>query len=204
MRFPDANGDGTVDPLTEAAVWWQAVDSQIWRVAAASDGSVYAAETETPDRILRLVDADASGTVDPLDPAETQTVWSDVGASVDISNPRSLAMDRQPTLQANALPQVGQPWDLIVLATAGDLAVVYWSAATVAPIPFAPFGELELDLAPGHFGFLFQGLLPENGPLFVSLPVPNDPGFAGATIALQGVAGKAARQIGRASCRERV
>ncbi|HKX46695.1 MAG TPA: hypothetical protein VJP77_08320, partial [Planctomycetota bacterium] len=190
-RFRDADGDQTVDPLTEATVWWQAAgDSFLWRLAAASDGSVYAVETETPDRVLRLLDADGSGTVDPLDPAETQVAWSDVGALVDISNPRSLAMDRQPTLQANAAPQVGQPWDLLVLGTAGDIAVVYWSAATVAPIPFAPFGELELDVTPGLSGFLFQGVLPEAGPLSVALPVPADPGFAGATVALQGIAGK--------------
>ncbi|HKX45424.1 MAG TPA: hypothetical protein VJP77_01865 [Planctomycetota bacterium] len=191
-RARDDDGDGVVDPATEAVAWWTPGigSTHIWKVAAAADGSVWACEDQTPNRILRFVDADGSGAIEA---DEVQAVYSDPPVPFQSSMPRSLAHDRQPTLRADAPPQVGQDWTLELLATAGDMAIVAWSGGTVAPIPLLPYGYLELDLTPGQWGRKVFGVVPEFAPLTNTLPVPDEPSLAGASITLQGLVGKPAR-----------
>ncbi|MEM9379340.1 MAG: hypothetical protein AAGB93_05260 [Planctomycetota bacterium] len=65
-RLVDANMDGVIDPATEANPFWSVgVPSTIWDIDVASDGSLYVAEDQTPDRLFRLVDANADGSIDP-------------------------------------------------------------------------------------------------------------------------------------------
>lgn len=64
-RLTDTNLDGVIDPGTEANLFWSAAGaSTIWDIDVAADGSLYVAEDQTPDRVLRFVDANADGTID--------------------------------------------------------------------------------------------------------------------------------------------
>jgi sugar lactone lactonase YvrE len=190
-RFRDVDGNGTIDPLTESVAWWTAAgDTNIWRLAAASDGSLLAAETQTPDRILRLVDLDQNGVVDPL--TETFVLWSDTLGGPDIGNPRSLALARQPTVDVDVAPSIGTVTQINTFANTADAALVYYSAATLPPFPLPPFGFLQLDPTAG-FGLLLSGTVPPFGPLQTFLPIPNDPVLVGAALHLQGIAGKLSR-----------
>jgi len=191
-RFRDDNNDKVIDNLTEAVQWWTSPGtSLIWRVAAASDGSIYAAESQTPDSILRFFDADASGTIDPL--TEVETVWSDLVSAIDIVNPRSIALDRKPTVLIGATTSISSPFVINTFATEGDIALLYWSSATVEPLGVAPFGFLELNLTPGLSGLLSAGTVPFFGPFSVGAPALNLPGLVGLTFHLQALCGKPAR-----------
>ena len=65
-RLVDANLDGVIDPTTESNLFWSAgVQSTIWDIDVAPDGSLYVAEDQTPDRVLRLFDANLDGSIDP-------------------------------------------------------------------------------------------------------------------------------------------
>lgn len=191
-RFRDDNNDKVIDNATEAVQWWTAPGSSlIWRVAAASDGSIYAAESQTPDSILRFFDADANGVIDPL--TEVEAVWSDLVSDIDIVNPRSIALDRKPTVAIGATTSISSPFVINTFATQGDIALLYWSAATVAPIGIAPFGFLELNTTPGLSGLLAVGTVPFFGPTSVNAPALNLPGLVGLSFYLQAVCGKPAR-----------
>lgn len=191
-RFRDENGDHVIDPSTEATVWWQAPGaSNIWRVAAASDGSVYAAESQAPDRILRLVDANQDGVVDPV--TETIDVWSDLVAPVDIDNPRTLAFERWPTVLPLPGASVSAPFTVQTYATELDTVLLYWSLLPSAPVPLPPIGVLGIDMTPGISGFLAAGVVPSFGPFTVTVPALNQPGLVGATVYFQALVGKPAR-----------
>ncbi|QDU69401.1 hypothetical protein [Engelhardtia mirabilis] len=187
-RFRDDNFDGSIDASTEASIWWQTTDSSlIWRLAAASDGSVLAAESQSPDRILRLVDTDGSGSVDPV--TETFVLWDDTLGGPDIGNPRSLAFDRQPTVDLNPIPSIGTPLLINTFATTGDVVQLYVGGATIAPLPLPPFGFLELN--PGAaFAPLASGTVPSFGPFAATIGLPADPGLIGVQVFVQGIAGK--------------
>ncbi|MEM9802804.1 MAG: hypothetical protein AAGA20_20940, partial [Planctomycetota bacterium] len=66
-RLVDADMSGAIDPATEATQYWTAGGSStIWDIDIAPDGTLYVAEDQTPDRLLRFVDVNSDGTIDPV------------------------------------------------------------------------------------------------------------------------------------------
>jgi len=193
-RFRDENGDNVIDPVTEAVIWWQEASSLIWDLEGGSDGALYVCESQSPDRVLRLFDADGNGTVDPL--TEVTAVYDEGLAVHDIANPRAMAFERRPTLIASPTTTVGGTYAATTLATVGDIVLTWWSGATSAPLPLAPFGELELLPGAGS-GLLYTGVVAASGTHDVLLPVPNDASLSGLTLFTQGFVGKPDRfQLG--------
>ncbi len=191
-KFRDENGDNVIDNATEAVQWWVAPGSTlIWRLAAASDGSILAAESQAPDSVLRFFDTNSDGVIDPL--TEVEVVWSDLVSAIDIVNPRSIATDRQPTIVADPLASISAPFSIGTFATEGDTVLLFWSAFATAPVPVLGLGFAELDLTPGLFGLLSVATAPFFGPTFTSFPAINQPGLVGVSIQLQALAGKVAR-----------
>ena len=91
-RFFDANVDKVITEGVEDSLWYQSPAASIlWELDDAADGSFYAAESQAPDRILRFVDIDMSGSIDPM--TEVQTVYTDTLAAIDFGNPRAIAVD---------------------------------------------------------------------------------------------------------------
>ncbi|MCB9914982.1 MAG: hypothetical protein H6828_07515 [Planctomycetes bacterium] len=88
-RFRDDNSNGVIDVGVEDVQWWNAPGSSlIWEVDVAADGSVYCAESQSPDRVLRMADDDNSGTIDPV--TEVQEVYNNTISGVTIGNPRGI------------------------------------------------------------------------------------------------------------------
>ncbi|MDF1838370.1 MAG: hypothetical protein P1V35_10905, partial [Planctomycetota bacterium] len=88
----DINGDGVIDNLSsEAAIFWTPLlASRVWGFDFAPDGSAYVGEDQTPDRLLRLHDADGNGEIDNA--TEVFTIYDDTVSAVDIGSPRSLVV----------------------------------------------------------------------------------------------------------------
>ncbi|MEZ6016258.1 MAG: hypothetical protein R3F49_14155 [Planctomycetota bacterium] len=90
-RLVDTNMDGVIDPVTEASLYWVAgAASNVWDIDVAPDGSLYLAEDQTPDRIVRLVDVNGDGSIDPV--TEAFTVYDDTVSANDIASPRAIAL----------------------------------------------------------------------------------------------------------------
>lgn len=90
-RFQDADANGTIDNTTEASIWWSSPSSSlIWQVVATSDGALYCAESQAPDRVLRMIDANHDGSIDPL--TEVDELYDDTLSPIVISNPRGLTV----------------------------------------------------------------------------------------------------------------
>ncbi|MDF1798438.1 MAG: hypothetical protein P1V81_04630 [Planctomycetota bacterium] len=186
-RFRDDNSDGVIDPMTEASIWWQTTSSLIWDLAPATGGGLYVCESQTPDRILFLFDTNGDGSVDPL--TETTEVYSDLLGSVDIKNPRGMALERRPTLEVTATVAVGGTVNANTYASVGDLIFTWWSGAQTAPLALAPFGFLELAAGPGS-GLLYTGIVMPPGAHSAALTLPSDPTLSGLTLYTQGFVGK--------------
>jgi hypothetical protein len=187
-RFRDENADNVIDPMTEAVVWWQSTGaSLIWDLAADSNGGMYVCESQAPDRVLYMFDTNSDGTIDPV--TEVTEVYSDLLSSVDIGNPRSMALDARPTLFAPSAVTLGSTANLVNRTTQGDLVLVFWSTMSSSPTPLFPYGYLELFPAPGS-GLLYTGFADGFGIHTKLLTVPSNPGLSGATIYTQSLAGK--------------
>ena len=189
-KFRDTDHDGVVDAATEANIWWQSPSSSlIWDLTAHSDGSIYAAESQSPDRILRFFDADSDGVIDPL--GEVAEVYSEDLSATDIVNPRGIIFERYPTLSVTASAPLGSVASISTIATAGDIYTTYWSTGSMAPLLAAPFGFVEIATGPGHtFGALPTGTMTAAGTKFQVLNVPSDPLLVGLTFYFQSVVGK--------------
>ncbi len=191
-RFRDEDGDGVVDPLTEATLWWQSpVSSRIWRLAANSDGSIYGGDAIAPRRVLRFEDLDGDGVIDPV--TEVTEVYNETIADLAITNTRSIAFDRRPTIFGEASPSIGQSTGLTLLAALQDDALLYASSATIPPLNLPPFGFLELNpIAPG-FQLLWFGNLGGFATQTLTYPIPNNPSLVGGQVHFQALVGKASR-----------
>lgn len=187
-RFRDENGNDEIEAATEAVVWWQSAGSSlIWELGADSKGGIYACESQSPDRVLYLRDDNNDGTVDPV--TETREVYSELVSSVNIGNPRGLALDRQPTLSIQPTVSLGGTVNVLHIATQGDLVLFFYSTATSAPTPLMPYGYLELAAAPAS-GLLFTATADAFGFHTFGITVPNNPSLVGVTLYGQSVVGK--------------
>lgn len=89
-RFADGNGDGTVDATEATVVYTAPGSSLIWEVTPAPDGSLYIAEDQSPDRLLRLVDGNSDGIFDAA--TETETIYDETVAAVNFGSPKGVAL----------------------------------------------------------------------------------------------------------------
>jgi len=193
-RFRDDNGDDVIDNATEAVMWWQTGSSFIWDLEADSHGGIYACESQNPDRVLYLLDANADGVVDPV--TETTEVYSESISSVNIANPREMAVERLPTLLMPPSVATGAPFPATVFATEGDGVQTLWSLNSLAPFPLAPFGTLLISPGPGS-GLLYTGVAGADGVHATAVTIPSLPGLSGVTFFTQCFVGKADRlQLG--------
>lgn len=88
-RFADTGGNGTVDPVAEADIIYTASGSSlIWEVSPAADGSIYIAEDQNPDRLIRLVDIDGDDFFGG--PGEVQTIYDESTAATNIGSPKAV------------------------------------------------------------------------------------------------------------------
>lgn len=167
-RFLDRNVDGMVDPATEADILWTSPGmSLIWEVAPAADGSLYAVEDQSPDRLIRLVDRDGNGTFGG--PGEFTEVYSEGLAAINIGSPKAIALAPGPgsldTLRLcspAAINSTGASARIEAFgssdASANDLIL---AASALPPDQFgffftAPFSAAPLQI-PGSAGFLCIG-----------------------------------------------
>ena len=89
-RFADADGDGTVDASEATVVYTATGSSLIWEITPAPDGSLYVAEDQNPDRLLRLVDGDGDGVFDAA--AEVQTIYDETVAAINFGSPKGVVI----------------------------------------------------------------------------------------------------------------
>lgn len=94
-RVKDLNLDGDANDAGEFAIVWTAgVASNVWDLVFGADGTIYAGESQTPDRILHLNDLDANGTISGGLP-ETADVFNDTGTVPDaLNDPRGLVIGK--------------------------------------------------------------------------------------------------------------
>lgn len=93
-KLVDTNSNGVIDPGEESQYWGPGVPSNVWDIDIARDGSLYLVEDQTPDRLLRLVDVDGNGQIDPQ--TETFVLYDDTLAAIDIGSPRAIALVKGP------------------------------------------------------------------------------------------------------------
>ena len=88
-KFRDENDDNVVTVGTEDVQYWTGVSSSlIWSVGVPLDNSLYCNESQAPDRMLRMVDGNTDGTIDPA--TEVEVIYDEGLADVNIGNPRGL------------------------------------------------------------------------------------------------------------------
>ena len=189
-RFRDHNADNVIDPLTEASIWWQTSGSSlIWDLTAASDGSLYVAESQTPDRVVRMFDANGDGVIDPV--TEVTEPYSDLLSTSDIGNPRDLIFEQGPNLNVGSPVPVGGSFSVDTRATVGDVVSTWWAATSIPATLIAPFGYLELSVFPGNtYGTLYTGVIGATGSHSAVFTLPSSPTLSGLSFYLQGFVGK--------------
>lgn len=190
-RATDLDGSLSIQTgSAEEVLYWTAPgSSQNWTVAADSGIAIYTAESQAPDRILRMSD-DVMPNGNVNDPGEVVAVYDENVSSFNISNPRSLAFGRRPTLATAASVPIGTSVTIDFLATQGEPLSVWYSALSTPPLPVPSLGFLQLAILPAPLlAELYGATVPVSGVHTVSIPVPNDPMLVGTTIYLQGFAG---------------
>jgi hypothetical protein len=192
-RVRDEDGNNFINNDTEAVLFWIAPDSSlIWEVEVGSDGSLLCAESQSPDRILRMRDDNFDNLIDPI--TEVTEVYSEDLSPVDISNPRGLTWIRKPTLTGPPSPSIGTNVDLVVQATEGDAVAVHFSTGLLNPsLLLAPLGYIEIDFITSITDFVYAGTIPPSGFHTHVLSIPSAPLLVGTVVYFQGAAGTPAR-----------
>lgn len=88
-RFEDTNANDVIDS-GESSVWWQGTSSLIWQLKCGRGNSIFACESQLPDRLLRFNDDDMSGSIDV---GEVVEVYDDTVSATVIANPRGMIVD---------------------------------------------------------------------------------------------------------------
>jgi len=139
--------------------------------------------------LLELDDKNGDGSIDLL--TELSAPYSALLAPVKIQNPRGLAWEPEPLLSIPSPLGIGQTGTGSLASTTGDIAGVYYSTGSIAPLPLPGLGLLEIDLTPGAvWGLLTLGVVPSLVPMSFPVPVPGNPVLVGLQLYLQGFAGK--------------
>lgn len=76
-RARDDNGDGVIDPSTEAKKYWiSPTSSNVWDLNVGADGLLYVGESQNNERFFTLRDTNGDGSIDPL--SEVTTVYDEL------------------------------------------------------------------------------------------------------------------------------
>lgn len=183
-RAFDANGNGVIE-AGEQTLFFQTTGSSWWDLVLRSDGTVLAVDSDTPDKIHALRDANNDG--DALDLGEATIAYQAGSASAAVAV-RGAAMQRAPLLEITP-PIVPIGTSTVVVTHAAkplDLCVGVISIGLGTPFPLAPWGIVEIDL--GVFVSIGAGFAGANGDFAVPFAVPNDPSVIG-TYAFQSLCG---------------
>jgi sugar lactone lactonase YvrE len=195
-RLVDTNGDGGIDSTTEQFLYYVSpTASLVWTAKPDEQGRLLVAESQNPDRVLLLDDADGNGVIAPG--TEVATVYTSVGASVVIDSARGLCWRPAPRLEVRPTATVGDFATYRVFGAPGEAVLVLGSLAA-APATAVPFlgGLLELDTSVGaRFVRVPGGDVGPNGGVGGRVRLPNDPALVGATLHLQGVLGGPSRRV---------
>ncbi|MCB9906336.1 MAG: hypothetical protein H6830_01300 [Planctomycetes bacterium] len=166
-RFEDTDNNGTVDPISEASIYWMgAASSNIWSFQYGDNGAIYAVEDQTPDRLLYMFDANMDGSIDPL--TEVTETYNDTVNPQNIGSPRAITLiPREMSIgTAYCDPAVvnstGQPGTLEAL---GSLVAASNSVTLrAASLPLGEFGyflngtgSTSVPMAGGSAGTLCVG-----------------------------------------------
>jgi hypothetical protein len=197
LRVADLDSDLVIaNGSTEEAVFFAATaPSNMWTAAAGSDGALYVVEdasSTTPDRIYRLADLGSNGTA--TDPGESQIVYDDSIASVNLGSIRSIAFLEAPYLAVTPNPvPIGVGATFAARAGANEFMNV-WVSLLPDFLPVPPFGDVGISIAPGVLVELIPAFtLNATGTLAFFFHVANDPILIGATFYLQAIGGPAGR-----------
>jgi len=156
-KLVDANNNRVIDAGEEQQYWTAGVASNVWDIDVDSDGSLYLVEDQTPDRIVRLYDADGNGVIDPLN--EAFELYSDLVSGNDLGSPRALALVRSP-LQAGT-----NYCGPAVINSTGASATM--SSTGSASVVFNDLGLVASDLPQNSFGYFLtsrnQSFIPNPG-----------------------------------------
>ncbi len=92
-RFRDLNMDGDAQDPGESFAWWTVGGtSNIWDLAAAADGSIYASDSMPVQRIWRLLDANGDGVIGA---GEFTAVYDETFSPTTIGNGRGIDIARE-------------------------------------------------------------------------------------------------------------
>lgn len=188
----DLNGDGDAMNAAESTVYWQPsalvpgtgslVDSLVEYVEW--DGSIVTllAEDQTPDRVLRLQDLDASGTINLT--FEQTTMVDDLNIPVvpDIGQPKAIEALAGPFLDGPSTVVPGQNVLFSLTSTKAHTFVLAYDVLSF-PSPFPPFGLFQLS--PFAQVFIAFDFIPPTGSYFINVPTPAIPTLSGFTVYMQ-------------------
>jgi hypothetical protein len=195
VRDLDSDQNIAIGGAEESVFFQLTVPSTAWNLAAASNGSVFVVEDGgTSERIFRLTDLDADGNA--AGAGESQTVYDDTVASVNLGSIRSLAFLRSTTITLSPNPIVmgGAPACFGARAGAYDLMNVWGSNFPDAQL-VPPYGLLGISLAiPGAFAeFIPPFAVDATGSFTTCVSIGYDPTLLGTTIHLQAIGGPPSR-----------
>lgn len=192
LRIRDENADGDADDPGEFTVFFAAPMPAIyWDVSPLADGRVLVCGENGVGRLLMLDDANGDGTVTA---AEQQAVFVAPDGTF-MPNPRSLVAEPRPLLDVPATLAIGTTGAGLLMAGSSDVIAVYYGLAKLpAPLPLAPHGFLEVDVAAPFFLHV-SGLSTIAGSFAFPITVPASPALSGLVLHWQAVAGKADRTL---------
>lgn len=145
--FEDANFDGTINAATESSTYWTASGPSTLRALGVSaDGSIYASETTSPDRILRFRDQNGN---DVIEPFEVTGAYDETISSFDIVDPKGLCV-----LTGSAPPI---SYCTAKASSSGCLAVLTTSSPLAPPVSGAGNYSLVMNSAQGSRPGIFYG-----------------------------------------------
>ena len=89
-RFRDDDANGSIDELTESSILWAATGSSlIWNILPIGNGEYLVSEDQTPDRMLRFVDANSDGVIDV---SEESTVYDETVSATNFGSPKAIVV----------------------------------------------------------------------------------------------------------------
>ena len=161
----------------------------MWRPDLASDGSVYAVEDSSPDRIVRMRDLNNDG--DALDPGEFTEVYNETLGAQSSIGARGMSFFRGKTLVLSSnTPSIGSSFTIVISGDAGDIWSLWVSNTALPDIPVPPLGFLGISVfPPAAFLEFLSGFVPSTGDQVIPLSLPPNPGLIGLTVHLQAVVG---------------
>lgn len=150
-RFSDVDGNGSVTGAEATVVYTAPGSSLIWEVTPASDGSLYIAEDQNPDRLLRLVDGNGDGIFDPA--TEQQTIYDESVAALNFGSPKGVVLieEAPPIGTSECGPAIANSTGAPATIGAFGSALASFNDVTLraSGLPTNTFGIFAVSMSPG-------------------------------------------------------